>query len=172
MPNHIHLVAIPKTEQALALCVGRTHWHYAQEFNRAQGRSGHLWQNRFYSCPLDAPHGWLALRYVERNPVRAGLVKNAWEYEWSSAAAHCEGRDAEGLLDMEAWRAYGGAEKWRAVLEVPEDERSVGLLRQRTATGWALAAQNGLEKMEAALGRRVRPLPEGRPPKQTTEGIN
>jgi putative transposase len=168
MPNHVHLVAIPETEEALRLCVGRTHWHYAQEFNRAHGSSGHLWQNRFYSCPLDARHGWLAVRYVERNPVRAGMAKRAWEYRWSSAAAHVAGRDATGVLDMKAWRAYGGAQKWQAVLTGPEDEKSVALLRQRTATGWALAGPSGVKKMEAELGRRVQPLPGGRPPKQAT----
>ena len=166
MPNHIHLVAVPKTEEALALCVGRTHWHYAQAFNRAQGRSGHLWQNRFYSCPLDARHGWLALRYVESNPVRAGLAGQAWEYKWSSASPHVAGKDDSGLLDMEVWRAYGGAREWRAVLEVPMEEEAVRLLRQRTTTGWALAGQGSIEKLESKLGRRVRPLPEGRPLKR------
>ena len=166
MPNHIHLVAIPETEQALALAVGRTHWHYAQQINRVHGRSGHLWQNRFYSCPLDARHGWLALRYVERNPVRAGLAKRAWEYRWSSAAAHVGESHLFGSLDMKAWREYGGAAGWREALGGPEDERTLQLVRQRTTTGWALAGPGTLEKMAARLGRRVQPLPEGRPPKE------
>ena len=80
MTNHVHL---------LAKTLGRTHFLYTQYVNRLHGRSGHLWQNRFYSCALDEPQQWAALGYVERNPVRARLVRLAWRYEWSSAAAHC-----------------------------------------------------------------------------------
>jgi putative transposase len=165
MPNHIHLVAIPETEPALALAVGRTHWRYAQHSNRVHGRSGHLWQNRFSSCPLDARHGWLALRYVEHNPVRAGLAQRAWEYRWSSAAAHVGEPDASGALDMELWRDYGGAAEWREALRGPEDDRTLGLLRERTMTGWALAGGKFLAALEQQLGRKVQPLAVGRPRK-------
>ena len=70
---------------------------------------------------------------------------------------------------MEAWRDYAGRDEWRRVLRGPEEEKSIGLLRQRTASGGALAGKRGLEKMEAALGRRVRPLPEGLRPKKPKE---
>ena len=166
MPNHIHLVAVPESEQALALAVGRTHWHFAQRLNRVHGRSGHVWQNRFYSCALDGPHGWLALRYVERNPVRAGLARQAWEYRWSSAAAHVGAEDACGLLDMRAWQKYAGAAEWKERLRGPEDERAVALLRQRTSTGWALAGQAFLGRLAGALGRKMQPLAAGRPTKR------
>lgn len=165
MPNHVHLVVVPETERALTLALGRTHWRYAQHLNRVHGRSGHLWQNRFYSCPLDPRQGWQALRYVERNPVRAGLVKQAWAYRWSSAAAHVSGQDQWGVLDLAAWRNYGGAAEWRARLRAAEDARAVELLRQRTRTGWALGGQGFVEKLAVQLGRRVQPLPEGRPRK-------
>ncbi len=90
MTNHVHLIVAPEREESLAKAVGRTHWLYTQAVNRLHGRSGHLWQNRFHSCPLDAAHTWAALRYVDRNPVRARLVRRAWRYEWSSAAAHVQ----------------------------------------------------------------------------------
>ena len=83
MANHIHIIGIPSTRQSLAKAVGRTHLLYTQYFNRQHKRSGHLWQNRFFSCPMDESHAWTALCYVEQNPVRAGLVKNAWQYPWS-----------------------------------------------------------------------------------------
>jgi putative transposase len=88
MTNHVHLVATPRSEDSLAKAVGRTHWLYTQAINRLHGRSGHLWQNRFHSCPLAHGHYWAAMRYVERNPVRARLCRFAWEYPYSSAAAH------------------------------------------------------------------------------------
>jgi putative transposase len=53
MTNHVHLVEIPGQEETLAKAVGRTHFYYAQAINRLHGRSGHLWQNRFFSCGLD-----------------------------------------------------------------------------------------------------------------------
>ena len=104
MTNHIHVVGVPMREDSLAKAVGRTHFLYSQYVNRMHGRSGHLWQNRFYSCPLDEFQALNALCYVELNPVRAGMVKKAWDYPWSSAAAHCGvkeiNRDRHRLFDM------------------------------------------------------------------------
>lgn len=74
MPNHIHLTAVPRALDGLALMLRRVHGMYARYFNVRTSRSGHLWQNRFYSCPLSESHLWTAIRYVELNPVRAALV--------------------------------------------------------------------------------------------------
>ena len=94
MSNHVHWVVVPERADSLAVLFRRVHGAYAQAVNAGLGRSGHLWQNRFYSCPLSGSRLWVALRYVEANPVRAGLVGRAEEYRWSSAAAHLgEGRD-------------------------------------------------------------------------------
>ena len=70
MSNHIHLIATPQNEDSLSRALGRTHFRYTQYINRMHGRSGHLWQNRYYSCPLGREHFWIAMRYVETNPVR------------------------------------------------------------------------------------------------------
>ena len=86
MTNHIHLVVTPQREDSLAGALKRVNQLYAQYVNRLHGRSGHLWQNRFFSCPLDREHLWRALVYVERNPVRARLCRKAWQWQWSSAA--------------------------------------------------------------------------------------
>ena len=88
MSNHVHLVAVPQSEEALAQAVGRTHFRYTQYINRFRKRSGHLWQGRFYSCALDTRHFWTAMKYIELNPVRARLCRKPWRYAWSSAAAH------------------------------------------------------------------------------------
>ena len=74
MTNHIHLVATPEAEDSLSKTLGRTHLMYAQYVHRLHGRLGHFWQNRFYSCPMDAAHAHHAAAYVELNPVRAGMV--------------------------------------------------------------------------------------------------
>jgi putative transposase len=86
MTNHIHLIAKPAKDDSLAKALGRTHFLYTQYVNRLHRRIGHLWQNRFFSCPLGREHFWRTLRYVEQNPVRAGLVRKAWNYKWSSAS--------------------------------------------------------------------------------------
>ncbi len=79
MSNHIHLVAIPEREDSLAVLLRRVNGRYAQYYNARTGRSGHLWQNRYFACPLSPTHVWRALIYVERNPVRTGLVECAHE---------------------------------------------------------------------------------------------
>ncbi len=161
MVNHVHLVVTPSTEQALAQAIGRTHWLYSQTINRLHGRSGHLWQNRFYSCALDDGHFWTAMAYVERNPVRARLVRKAWRYKHSSAAAHVSGQDAAGLLDLAAWRERRPPD-WQAVLEDRQEGPAVERMRRHTSRGRPLGSDRWLAKMEARLGRRLRPLPVGR----------
>lgn len=86
MTNHVHVVRVPAREESLAKTLGRTHMLYTQYVNKMHNRSGHLWQNRFYSCAMDESHRFNALAFVERNPVRAGMVDAAWDYKWSSAA--------------------------------------------------------------------------------------
>ena len=99
MSNHVHLVAVPRRADALAQALGQAHGKYARWFNRRYRRSGHLWQNRFYSSALGGAHLETALAYVDLNPVRAGLVRSAELYEWSSAAAHLTGDPGREIRD-------------------------------------------------------------------------
>jgi putative transposase len=104
MSNHLHLIAVPDRADSLSVVFRRVHGRYAQYFNAHAGRTGHWWQNRFYACVLGTSHLWSAMAYVERNPVRAGIVRSAGDYLWSSAAAHLTGVDAHAILDMDWWR--------------------------------------------------------------------
>ena len=104
MTNHVHLIARPRRADALAKAVGRTHWLYTQAINKLHRRSGYLWQNRFFSCALADDHLLHAVCYVERNPVRARIVRHAWRYPWSSAAAHCGESKANDALEIGVWR--------------------------------------------------------------------
>ena len=164
MTSHVHVVGIPRDADSMAKAIGRTNFLYAQYINRFHGRSGHLWQNRFHSCALDQPHLAGTLCYVERNPVRARLVRHAWQYEWSSAAAHLAGKDATGLLDMAAWRI--SPKDWRDLLQRPDDPTDLDAIRRQTSTGRPLATDTSLSKLEKMLGKRLRPLPGGRPRKK------
>ena len=166
MTNHVHLVVVPGEEASLARALGRSHFLYTQYVNRLHGRSGHLWQNRFYSCTLDELHLWRALAYVERNPVRARTVRLAWRWRWSSAALHCGEADASGtpeLVDAGPFREQWKPPRWRAALTAAEDDQEIARLRLSTHTGRPLASDRFLARLEHRLGRRLRPLPVGRP---------
>jgi putative transposase len=167
MTNHIHLIVTPKSVAALAKALGRTDYGYAQYVNRLHRRSGHLWQNRFYSCPLDGDHYWTAMAYVEQNAVRARLVRCAWRYPWSSAAAHCgEGPDRSGLLDLDVWAKSLAAKGWKQTLSERLKPQMLSTLRLNTHRGRPLGSDAFMSKIESLLGRRLRPLPVGRPRKE------
>ena len=169
MTNHVHLVATPHRAESLAKAVGRTHWRYSQTINRLHGRSGHLWQGRFYSCALDRAHFGAAVKYVERNPVRARIVRRAWEFAWSSAAAHCGGQNETGLLDLGTWGKMLAGEDWRRVLSERDDKDAIRALRSCTSRGRPLGTDSFMSKIEKLVGRRLRPLPGGRPRKHGAE---
>jgi len=88
MTNHVHIVAIPEHPDSLSRLFHFAHGVYATRFNIKHGLTGHLWQARPFSSCLDDFHLWAAIRYVERNPVRAHMVDRAEDYRWSSAPAH------------------------------------------------------------------------------------
>lgn len=176
MINHVHLIVVPPDAEALERVMGQAHWKYAQTINRLHGRNGHLWQGRYFSCPLDDQHLLAAMRYVERNPVRARIVRRAEKYPWSSAKSHC-GEPCllpPGLLDPSAWSRRHPPETWRRMLQDPDDEQIADQLRGATRTGRPLATDSVLSKLEASLNRRLRALPRGRPRKQELDdaGVN
>ena len=115
MSNHVHLIVIPRAAHSLAQALKHTHGRYAAYWNARQSSSGHVWQGRFYSCPLDDSHLWIALRYVELNPVRAGMAAAAAQWKWSSVAAHCGASLAAPLLEMDLWRKRWTAAEWRSL---------------------------------------------------------
>ncbi len=170
MTNHVHLVVTPHRESSLADALKRTNQLYAQYVNRFHGRSGHLWQDRFFSCPLDEVHFWRALAYIERNPVRARLCRKAWRWRWSSAAAHCGGKDPTGLLDLPGWSEQMDTQRWRNLLTTAGDEQQLARLRLCTSRGRPLGSDKFVAKLETLLGRRLRPLPPGRPRKPGEQG--
>ena len=162
MTNHVHFVVVPRRPDSLAMAIGRTDFRHAQYVNRLHRRSGHLWQNRFYSCALDEKRAVAALRYIEQNPVRAKMYRVPWTYDWSSAAAHVGEGDPWGLLDLGRWTRDWTTAEWERMLREGLDEREVGALRRYTARGRPLGSDSFVSKIETLLGRRVRPLPSGR----------
>ncbi len=93
MPNHVHLIVVPQSAESLRRAIGEAHRRYTRRINFREGWRGCLRQGRFASFVMDKDHLLTAARYVELNPVRAGLVHAPSRYRWSSAAAHLKGRD-------------------------------------------------------------------------------
>lgn len=165
MPSHLHLVILPVQAESLALAVGRTHFRYAQQFNRVHKRGGHFWNNRFHSCLLEGPTTLSAIRLIERNPIRAGGVKQAWQWPWSSASAHLGEIDFSGLIDPQRWSSLLRGQDWRAELKRHDDKEELERLRLATSTGRPWTSDPFLMRLETELGRRLHALAPGRPKK-------
>lgn len=151
MGNHVHLVAVPKHEHSLASCLGETHRNYALIINARNDWKGHLWQSRFASYPLEGRYLYAAIRYVERNPVRAGLIERAENYAWSSARAHVFKTSdvllANNFLELEI-------EDWRSFL-LGDDENNKQFLRRHAKTCRPLGSEAFLAELENKTGRML-----------------
>jgi putative transposase len=156
MTNHVHIVVTPDTEPALAAGIGRAHLMYAQHVQRDRGLTGHFWQGRFKSCPLDPVHADTAIAYVELNPVRAGMCADATEYPWSSAAYHCgvSPDTADLLRDSAGWEALPPA-KWKAKLDVLAGDTTLAeSIRSHTLRGQPFGGKNFLRHVAMRGGRQ------------------
>ncbi len=162
MSNHVHLLVVPGTPPALGQALQHTHGRYAAYWNARRSSSGHVWQGRFYSCPLDDSHLWVALRYVELNPVRVGLVNAAAQWRWSSAAAHCGKASAEGWLELERWQKRWTMEEWTGYLAAGESAAESAALRQFTHTGRPLGSEEFVAGLEQSTSRPLAPRQRGR----------
>ena len=169
MPNHVHLIVTPQGQDSLAKGVGRTHFRYTQYVNRFHRRSGHLWQNRFFSCLLDESHCQRAMAYVEQNPVKARLAKKPWLWAYSSAKAHVN-PPADMPVPLTDWPIAPAA--WKEILDASCDDEFSHLISRRTQTGRPLANDSFVSKIEHLVGRRLRPLPVGRPKKKKNNPRN
>jgi putative transposase len=153
MTNHVHLVAIPQRPDSLARGLGQTDGQYSQWFNRRHRRSGHLWQERFAACSLGRTHLLAALAYVDLNPVRAGLVPNAVDYQWSSAAAHVASIDSDPLLDSWIWSELALAGDWADGLRAGVPDETAARLRQATFCSEPFGDASFVQQMERRAGR-------------------
>jgi putative transposase len=168
MSNHVHLIAVPRAADALAQSLKHTHGRYASYWNTRGRSSGHVWQGRFYSCPLDDRHQWTALRYVELNPVRAGLVMAAEQWRWSSAQSHVGRHGPDPWLEMDLWNRRWTAAEWREYLRDGESQVEIRALRQYTHTGRPLGSPQFVATLEESTARPLAARKGGRPKKPPT----
>ncbi len=163
MPNHVHLILVPAEAGSMARVVGETHKAYARRINKRNDWTGHLWQSRFASFAMDERHFLMAARYIELNPVRAGIVSDPVSYSWSSAAAHVGRRfeilspDDPSLHLVRDWRRFLADGLGTAVW----DEQ-----RQHLHSGLPMGSSEFLLDAERKTGISTRKSKRGRPPKQ------
>lgn len=163
MTNHVHLIAVPKTADALAPAIGEAHRRYTRHVNFRQGWRGYLFQGRFASYPMDENYLLAAARYVEMNPVAAGMVKRPSDHPWSSARAHLAGAD-DRLCKVKPMLKR--VEDWAAFLRVEQDEAAVAALERHGRTGRPLGDERFVKKLERRLDRELRPRKPGPKPKE------
>lgn len=164
MQNHVHFLVVPGNEDSMARVFKIAHMRYAQFVNWKRGVTGHLWQGRFYSCVLGGTHLLAAAGYIERNPVRAGLVPGAGDWEWSSAGFHKgKERDRYGFDLGALWSFLPEIKRdWNDFLG-SQSEKEVDEIRECTRTGRPVGDDAFMHMLERRLGRRLRALPIGRP---------
>jgi putative transposase len=158
MPNHVHLILVPSAGDGLGAVMRRTQGRYTRAINAREGRVGHLWQARFGSFVMDEGYLLACARYVELNPVRAGLAARPEDWPWSSAHAHLGG-PGDGLTDplplLERWP------DWRSVIDGALEEEALQAIRERERTGRPLGQR--ASAFVPTLGRPA--ARRGRPPK-------
>ncbi len=162
MPNHVHLIAVPSEKQSLARLFGTAHHRYAKRVNAIHDWRGHLWQERFYSVVMDETHTLAAMRYVELNPVRAGLCRRADEWPWSSVHGNL-GNKSDELVDKSAVRDI--ISDWQRFLSEYSESSLIDSLRTQTSTGRPTGDDRFIKALERKTGRRIRRYNSGPPPK-------
>ena len=164
MDNHVHFIVVPNNADSLAKTFNQVHMRYSQYHNEKIGKRGHLWQGRFYSCPLDGVHLYADVRYIERNPVRAGIAEKSEDYIWSSAASHVKKIDNPILSkDLPLIKSI---EDWAKYLDITEEEGMLKRIRGCTSTGRPVGDESFVARLEELLRRTLSPKAIGRPRKR------
>ncbi len=160
MSNHVHLLAVPAKQDTLARAIGEAHRRYTRMINFRENARGFLFQGRFSSCPVDTDEYLIrAMQYIARNPVKAKLTKNAWEYPWSSAGFHCGVVKHDPLVvknsflekEVDWWEVFS------------HDSQQHDMLKEKNRTGRPFGRDHFYSVIEKLTGRDTRPGKPGRP---------
>ncbi len=164
MPNHVHLAVVPACEDSLHRALGEAHRRYTRRINFRENWRGHLWQGRFASYPMDEPYAILAMRYIELNPVRAGLVSQPQDYPWSSARSHIL-HQPDPLLQPCSLLTDQVAD-WGSFLSEGIQEPDRKLFQRHEHTGRPLGNRDFLLQLEERLKRPLQKQRPGPKPKR------
>ena len=163
MTNHVHILVVPSDEESLRRGIGEAHRLYTRHINFKTKTRGHLFQGRFFSCPLDTSHFLAAARYVERNPVRAKICKQAEEYKWSSANYHLGLKKSDPLIQRK-YKGIGRPKEWAKWLE--SDPPDINELRHYFRVGRLYGGETFIKQAELVTGRSLFLKKAGRPKNQ------
>ena len=150
MPNHVHLIVIPESEDGLRRAIGEAHRRYTRYINFQKGWKGHLWQGRFASFPMDEQYLIATARYIELNPVKAGIVKRPEKYRWSSAKAHLLGEDD---ILVKAGPLTSIIHDWRELLSSDSSDEEYETIRRHERSGRPLGNDDFLGRLERLTTR-------------------
>jgi len=156
MPNHVHLIVVPLRADSLARLFGEAHRRYTRLINERHEWQGHLWQDRFHSTVLDERYLLAAVRYVELNPVRAGLCRHPEAWRWSSVHAHMAARDdllvtVKPMLEL--------VEDWGRYLEAEPPAEELDALRGHTRSGKPLGGDRIPVQIRGSANLNKYPVP-------------
>lgn len=166
MPNHVHFIGVPEKEDSMGKVFKYAHMKYSQYYNKKMRTTGHLFQGRFFSCILDEIHTRACARYIERNPVRAKMVKKSFLYDYSSAKAHCAIDRFDELGVNKLFSYIEGEQKtWKEFIEIPGNPNEIKQIRENTRNGRPVGTTNFVEGLEKKLKRFLRLKQRGRPKK-------
>ena len=173
MDNHVHLILLPENKDGLRGALAESHRRYTRQINFREGWRGHLFQSRFASYPLSGAHLQAAIRYVENNPVAAGMVARAEDCPWSSARSHLAGERVEGDTLTDSQALSQSIRNWSAMLkhgwenaDTSEDADAIaGAIEAHLRTGRPLGAPGWIAEMEKQAGRPLAPQRRGPKPK-------
>lgn len=159
MPNRVHFIVVPADEDGLRRMFADAHRRYTGFINTRLRVTGHLWQSRFGSVPMDEAHLCNALLYVSLNPVRANLVKRAWDWQWSSVQSHISGTNEGAFKAQPALQRVGD---FKSFLKTNFDEKEMfGDLRKQETIGRPLGDKSWIAELERKTGRILLPQKRG-----------
>ncbi len=168
MSNHVHILMTPAHEGGISRLMHQLGSNYVRYFNQRTGRSGTLWEGRFRSCLVQDDEYLLQChRYIELNPVRAGMVEHPAEYPWSSYRSNADGVPSNLLTPHPTYLELGNEltrrQRYRSMFETQDAKQKDEWIRETTRAGFALGNQDFRQAMERITGQRLHPGHPGRP---------
>lgn len=176
MTNHVHLLATPEAESSLSKALQSVGRRYVQYFNYTYDRTGTLWEGRYKATLIDSERYLLTcMRYIELNPVRAGMVKHPGDYPWSSYPATAQGKEEALITPHSLYRRLGRSDAerqaaYRQLFRAQLGKADIDAIREATNKAWVLGNDRFRAKIEGLSGRRSAPLPRGRPRLEEGDG--
>lgn len=178
MTNHVHLLCTPQMESSLSKTLQSLGRRYVQYFNYAYGRTGTLWEGRYKATLIDSK-GYLltCMRYIELNPVRAGMVSHPVDYPWSSYLVNAKGIKSQLIKPHALYRRLGRSatarqSAYRKLFRAAVSKTDLEAIREATNKAWVLGNDRFREKIEQLSGRRTTPKPRGRPRKEQNDVLS